>query len=124
MSDKDKKNIEIVRQAYQAGEKVISADIVWHVPGNNPVSGVYKGTKAYREDMVKRMGPIEEWVVEVDEVMINGDMAVAAVNIRGRRKGHRIDLGGAHVMRLQNGQVVEGWGFVENQDILDEFFSA
>jgi ketosteroid isomerase-like protein len=124
MTDQDKKNIEVVRQAYLAGEKVISENIVWHVPGHNPVSGVYKGAKAYREEMVRRMAPIDEWIVDVEEVMINGNLAVAAVHIRGLRKGHRVDLGGAHVMRVENGQVVEGWGFVENQDILDEFFSA
>jgi len=124
MTEEDKKNIEVVRQAYQAGEKVISPDIIWHVPGHNPVSGVYKGAKAYREDMVKRMAPTEEWVVEVEDVMINGDLAVASVQISGLRKGHRIQLAGAHVMRVQNGQIVEGWGFVEKQDVLDEFFSA
>jgi ketosteroid isomerase-like protein len=126
MTDQDKKNVETVRKAYtnDAGEKVISPEIVWHVPGNNPVSGIYRGTKAYREDMVQKMAPIEEWVVDVNDVMINGDMAVAEVRIRGLRKGHRIDMAGAHVMRLQGGRVVEGWGFVENQDVLDEFFST
>ena len=124
MTDQDKKNMEIVRQAYATGGNVISPDIVWHVPGHNPVSGVYRGAKAYHDEMVQRMAPIDEWVVEVAEIMINGDMAVAAVLVRGLRKGHRIELEGAHVMRVQNGKVVEGWGFVENQDVLDEFFSA
>jgi ketosteroid isomerase-like protein len=126
MTDQDKQNIEVVKQAYQdeAGKKAISPNIVWHVPGHNPVSGVYRGVKAYREEMVQRMGPIEEWIVDVDDVMINGDLAVAAVHIRGKRKGHRVELDGAHVLRVQNGQVVEGWGFVDRQDVLDEFFST
>jgi uncharacterized protein len=126
MTEQDKQNIEVVRQAYEdeAGKKAISPDIVWHVPGHNPVSGTYRGVKAYREDMVQRMGPIEEWIVDVEEVMINGNMAVAAVRIRGFRKNHRIEMEGAHVLRVENGKVVEGWGFVENQDVLDEFFST
>jgi len=126
MTEQDKQNIEVVRQAYQdeAGKKVISPNIVWHVPGHNPVSGIYRGAKAYHEDLLKRMAPIDEWIVEVENVMINGDLAVAAIRLRGRRKGHRIEMEGAHVMRVQGGQVVEGWGFVENQDVLDEFFSA
>jgi uncharacterized protein len=123
MTDQDKKNIEVVRQAYATGENAISPNIVWHVPGHNPVSGVYKGAKAYREDMVKKMAPIDEWVVEVGEIMINGDLAVAAVGLRGLRKGHRIEMEGVHVMRVQGGQVVEGWAFYENQDVLDEFFA-
>ena len=124
MTDQDKKSIEIVRKAYTSGDEVISPNIIWHVPGHNPVSGVYRGIKAYREEMVSKMAPITEWIVDVEEIMINGDFAVAAVRVRGLRKGHRIDLGGAHVVRLSEGKVVEGWGFVENQDVLDEFFSA
>jgi hypothetical protein len=124
MTEKNGQFIDIVRNAYRAGSEVISPDIVWHVPGHNPVSGVYRGAKAYREEMVARMAPIEEWIVDVDDVMINGAMAVVAVRIHGLRKNHRIDLAGAHVMRIENGKVVEGWGFVENQDVLDDFFSA
>ena len=124
MTEEDKRNIAIVRRAYQAGEEVMAPNIVWHVPGHNPVSGTYRGTKAYHEDMVARMGPIEEWIVEVAEVMVNGNMAVAAVTIRGLRKNHRVELEGAHVMRIENGKIVEGWGFVEKQDVLDDFFSA
>jgi hypothetical protein len=123
MTNEDKQKIEIVRRAYQAGEDVISQDIVWHVPGHNPVSGVYRGTKAYREEMVTRMGA-DEWIVDVNDIMINGNFASVSINLRGLRKSHRIYLGGSHLLRIENGKIVEGWGFVENQDVLDEFFSA
>src|SRR5687767_10637933 len=93
MTDQDKKNIDTVRLAYtDDGKKAISPNIVWHVPGTNPVAGVYKGAKAYHDDMVQRMQPITEWVVEVGDVMINGELAVASIRIRGLRKGHRIDM--------------------------------
>jgi ketosteroid isomerase-like protein len=124
MTDQEKQIIETVRKAYQEGTDVISPNIVWHVPGKNPVSGVYRGAKAYLEDMVAKMAPIEEWIVEVDDVMVNGNMAVTAVRLRGKRKHHRVEMNGAHVMRVENGKVVEGWGFAEDQDVLDEFFSA
>jgi hypothetical protein len=36
-----------------------------------------------------------------------------------------VDLYGAHIMRLNDrGQVVEGWGFTDDQDLLDAFFAA
>jgi ketosteroid isomerase-like protein len=124
MTEQDKQNIAIVRKAYEAGEETISQDIIWHVPGKNPVSDVYRGAKAYREDMVSRMAPIDEWIVDVQDIMVNGNLVVVTVRLRGLRKGHRIHLGGAHVMRVENGKVVEGWGFCENQDVLDQFFSA
>jgi ketosteroid isomerase-like protein len=124
MTEQDKLNIAAVRKAYQEGTDVIAANVVWHVPGDNPVSGTYRGIKAYLEDMVGKMAPIDEWIVDVESVMVNGNMAVAQVRVRGLRKNHRIDLAGAHVMRLESGKVVEGWGFVEDQDVLDQFFSA
>jgi ketosteroid isomerase-like protein len=124
MNEQDRKNIEIARKAYQTGGEVISPTIVWHVPGHSPVSGDYRGAKAYLEGMVSKMAPIEEWIVEVDGVMVNGGLAVAAVRVKGLRKGHRIDLGGAHLLRIENGKVVEGWGFVDDQEVLDAFFSA
>ena len=115
MTDQEKQNIATVRKAYREGTDVIDQNIVWHVPGNNPVSGVYRGAMR---------ATIEEWIVEVEEVMVNGNMAVTSVRLRGTRKHHRIDMNGAHVMRVEGGKIVEGWGFAENQDVLDEFFSA
>jgi ketosteroid isomerase-like protein len=124
MTNEDKQAIEIVRKAYQSEREVISPDVVWHVSGHNPVSGIYRGEKAYFEEMAARMSPLDEWDVDVSEVMVNGDLVAARVRIRGLRKGHRIDLPGVHLMRVANGKVVEGWGFVDRQEVLDEFFSA
>ena len=126
MTEQDKQNIATVRKAYQdqGGGDVIHPNIVWHVSGNNPVSGTYKGVKAYREEMVSRMGPIQEWIIDVEDVMVNGNLAVASLRLRGLRKNHRIEMGAAHVLRLEGGKVVEGWGFAEDQEVLDEFFST
>jgi uncharacterized protein len=124
MTEQDKQAIAVVRRAYEVEREVISPQIVWHVPGNNPVSGTYRGEKAYFEEMAAKMAPLEEWDVDVGDIMVNGDLVVATVRIRGLRKGHRIDLNGAHLMRVANGKVVEGWGFVEKQSILDDFFAA
>jgi len=123
MTEQDKLTIAAVRRAYQ-GTDALAPTLVWHVPGHNPVSGTYRGIKAYLEEMVAKMSPIDEWIVDVEKVMVNGDLAVTQVRMRGRRRNLRIDLAGAHVMRLSDGKVVEGWGFVENQDALDEFFAA
>ena len=56
--------------------------------------------------------------------MVNGEYVVATVSLNGERKGKKVDLHGAHIMRMnEQGQVVEGWGFTSDQDALDEFFS-
>jgi ketosteroid isomerase-like protein len=102
-----------------------SADIVWHVPGHNPVSGEYRGYRAYTELMPSRMAPLTRWDFELGDVMVNGSYVVATFRLQGERKGRTVNLKGAHIMRLNDRhQVVEGWGFTDDQDALDGYFSA
>lgn len=128
MTEQDERNIETARRMYSSDEAErlnIDPDIVWHVPGHNPVSGNYHGIEEYTELMPSRMAPLTSWSFEVHEVMVNGDYVVATVHLKGERKGKKVDMNGAHIMRMnEQGQVVEGWGFLSDQDALDEFFSA
>lgn len=127
MIEKDLRNLASVRQMY-AGEaaesRMLSPEIVWHVPGHNPVSGDYNGLREYTEVMPERMAPLTSWDFELEQVMPNGDYVATIFRVRGERKGHRIDLRGSHFMRLDEaGRIVEGWGFSDDQDELDRFFS-
>jgi ketosteroid isomerase-like protein len=125
MDERDERRIEIVRRFYQAEEECIAPDIVWHVPGHNPVSGPYHGRQEYLEVMPARMAPLTRWAFTLQDVMVNGDHVVATVTLAGERKGRQVDLRGAHVVRLdEQGRVAEGWGFVSDQDALDAFFSS
>ncbi len=75
--------------------------------------------------MPARMAPLTRWDFELEDVMVNGNHVVTRLKFQGERKGKKLDLRGAHIMRLNdNGQIVEGWGFTSDQDALDEFFSA
>lgn len=128
MTEKDKRNIETARRMYTGDEAErahIAAEIVWHVPGHNPVSGDYHGFDEYTRLMPSRMAPLTHWAFDVQDVMVNGDHVVATMRLRGERRGRQVDLRGAHIMRMNDqGQVVEGWGFTSDQDALDDFFSA
>jgi ketosteroid isomerase-like protein len=128
MTGQDKRNIQTVRLMYTGNEVEranIAPNIVWHVPGHNPVSGDYHGYDEYMNMMPARMAPLSRWDFELKDVMVNGNYVVATFSLQGERKGKKVDLHGAHIMRLNdNGQIVEGWGFTNDQDALDEFFSA
>lgn len=126
MTDRDKRLIENARRIY-AGEarerELIARDIVWHVPGHNPVSGEYHGWDEYFGTMGTRMQPLDRWEFEVERIMVNGLYVVANIHLVGDRKGKQIDTHGSHILRFSEaGQVVEGWGFTQDQDGLDEFF--
>ena len=47
------------RGDFDAYTAAFSSDIVWHVPGDNPVSGRYTGQE-YFTTMPERMAPLDE----------------------------------------------------------------
>ena len=128
MTEQDERNIRMVRRMYagdEAEQSAIAADIVWHVPGHNPVSGDYHGFHEYSEVMPSRMAPLTRWDFDLEDVMVNGYHVVATFRMQGQRKNKQVDLRGAHIMRLNDaGQIVDGWGFASDQAALDDFFSA
>ena len=128
MTEQDERNIRMVQLMYAGDEyerERIARDIVWHVPGHNPVSGEYRGFAAYTLTMPARMAPLSRWDFELQDVMVNSEHVVTTFRFQGERKGRQVDLRGAHIMRLNDaGQIVEGWGFANDQEALDEFFSA
>jgi uncharacterized protein len=128
MAEEDQRNIAIVQRMYagdEAERRTIARAIVWHVPGHNPVSGDYHGFEEYTQLMPSRMAPLTRWDFTLDRVMANGDYVMTTFRLQGERKGIAIDLHGGHLMRLSaDGQIVEGWGFADDQEALDRFFSA
>lgn len=128
MTEQDKRNLAAVRKMYEGDESeraAIARDIIWHVPGHNPVSGDYHGFEEYNTLMVSRMAPLDRWDFTLVRAMVNGDRVMTVIRVQGERKGRTIDLHGGHLMRLnEEAKVVEGWGFVDDQEALDAFFSA
>jgi ketosteroid isomerase-like protein len=128
MTEQDKRFIEVVHLMYtgDAAERAnIAQDIVWHVPGHNPVSGEYRGFEAFTELMPSRMAPLSRWDFTLGDVMVNGNYVMTTFHLQGERKNKTVDLKGGHLFRLNDeGKVLEGWGFTDDQDALDEFFSV
>jgi hypothetical protein len=88
------------------------------------VSGDYQGAD-YFQVMPARMAPLDRWEFKVLAVMVNQDHVVTHFHLVGERKGKKIDTHGGHILRFDKAnQIVEGWGFTEDQDALDDFFAA
>ena len=128
MTEQDLRNLETVRRMYTGDEAEranIAPDIVWHVPGHNPVSGEYRGYEEYTQLMPARMAPLDRWDFSLEKMMVNRDYVMTTFRLQGERKGRTIDLQGGHLFRLTaDGKVAEGWGFTDDQEALDAFFSA
>lgn len=128
MTERDRELCDLARLLYsgEAREReLLSPEIVWHVPGHNPVSGVYRGQEEYFGTMVERMMPLDRWDFDQLKVMVNGDYVVTQFHVAGDRKDKHVDLTGGHILRFDaKNQIVEGRGFTDDQDALDEFFAA
>jgi uncharacterized protein len=124
-------NIAQVKRFYEAGppdddgerHRFAATNIVWHVPGDNPVSGSYHGHAAVFGDIAERMQPLDTWRVDVVDVMANADLVVATVHLVAARGETRVETDGAHVFRFDtDGRIVEAWGFTADQAGLDRVF--
>jgi ketosteroid isomerase-like protein len=128
MTEQDQRNLQNVCLMYTADKAElanVAPDIVWHVPGHNPVCGTYHGFKEYTKLMPIHMEPLTCWNCTLEEVMVNGNYVMTTFRLQGERKDKTIDLRGGDLIRLSDdGKIIEGWSFTDNQDALDEFFSA
>jgi len=99
-------------------------DVVWHLLGNNQLSGVYRGRDAVFATFAKTAelsgGTFN---VEVHDVVANDEHAVALTRATGTREGKSLDSMDTDVAHMKDGKVTEWWSFVEDGRATDEFWS-
>ncbi len=122
-------HVDVIRALYEPADHrpnadMAEADVVWHVPGNNPVSGEYRGIDQAFGVMADRMKPLDEWRVDVRHVMTHGEMVVATFLLNARRADKIVECEGAHVFRMSPaGKIAEAWEFYVTQEKVDEMFN-
>jgi len=129
----DHPNAELVRKGLKAFAnrdmgtvgQLFADDIVWHVPGNNPLSGTYKG-KDEVFGFFARLGELSggSFKLDVHDVVGNDEHVVALVRVSGSRPdGRTLEMPVAQVFHVRDGKVVEFWGTAEDQAKADAFWS-
>jgi ketosteroid isomerase-like protein len=85
--------------------EVIAADAVWRVPGDSPVSRVYRGREEifglFRETRRRTDGSYSS---ELRWALADGDHAVAVYRARGRRLGRELDIDQVLLITLDGGR--------------------
>lgn len=120
---------DLIRSLYEPSEtrpnsEIAESDVVWHIPGDNPVSGDYRGLDEVFQTMWDRMQPLDDWRVDVRHIMTNGNMVTATFMLHARRADRVVECEGANVYRLSpGGRIAEAWDFYVTQDALDEMFN-
>lgn len=129
---------EMVAKAYEALGTLDDAkmsqywadDMVWLVPGHNPLSGWYHGRQAFINFM-KRVGELSggSFNMTTITIMTNDEYSCDVTRNVGSRAGMphvTMDIDVAHVLRWKDGKVVAGKGgiFGDGTDQYDHFWSA
>jgi uncharacterized protein len=127
-------NIQLTRRGYEAfgtgdmatvGE-LMADDVVWHVGGNSPLSGDYKGKDAVFGFFGKLMEVTGgTFKLDVHDILANDEHSVTLVQATAEKAGKKLDNKGVHVThRDSEGRIKEFWAFDEDQAAADEFFSS
>jgi uncharacterized protein len=124
---------QLVRQGYDAfiaGDmewlnEHLAETIVWHVPGNNPLSGDYRG----REEVLSFFARSVQAAIpsfDVHDVVASEDHTIALLNIRFTRtdNGQTVDGRAVQVFHIEEGKALESWFLNEDQAALDAFLEG
>jgi uncharacterized protein len=127
-------NAELVRKGYDAfiaGDmewmnEHLDENVVWHNPGNNALSGDYRG----REQVLALFArTVQHFLPEFDvhDVVANDDHAVALLTLKARRLDNDATYEGRGVQIFHidaNGRALETWTFSEDQAAFDQFLEG
>jgi uncharacterized protein len=113
------------RKDWEAATSFWAEDVILHVQGRNPLAGDFVGKRAFLERygrLFNELGGTME-LVEVREVLIGAEHAVALVKERALRGERSLDFDRVNVYRLRGGMIVEIWSYDSDPYALDEFWS-
>lgn len=128
----DHPNLEAARTGYAAfaaGDMetvgpLLADDVVWHVGGDNPLSGDYTGREAvlgfFGRLMQETGGTFSN---EIHDMLANDEHGVALVETSATRNGNSIEDRAVQVFHMRNGQITEFWNLATDQAAWDEFYS-
>jgi ketosteroid isomerase-like protein len=109
-------------EAYNRGDQealaeFVSEDMVAVVPDHMANAGVYHGLEGFQRMMANWDEAWEEFTVDVEEIVEDGDALIVPVVQRGRGRGSGVEatMAAVYVMRLQ-GERLCGWRFCQTRE--------
>jgi uncharacterized protein len=113
------------RKDWEAATAFWADDVVLHVQGRNPLAGDFVGKHAFLGHygrLFAELGGTME-LVEVREVLLGAEHAVALVKERAVRGERSLDFDRVNVYRLRDGKIEEIWSYDSDPYALDEFWA-
>ena len=101
----------------------LAPDVVWHVAGDNPLAGEFRGPDAVTDQML-RYAEHSHGTLRLDTSIMAADShAVAIHNASASRPGLEYSAHEGDVFHLENERITEFWSFSEDQQATDRIWS-
>ena len=102
---------------------LVTDDTVWHAPGNNKLSGDYRG----KEEVFALFARLAQesngsFKIELHDLLANDEHGVALFTARGEHQGRKLENNGVHVAHIRDGKLAESWLHSTDQQAIDEFW--
>lgn len=112
-----------VRGDLEGVKEFLDPDVLWHVGGTSPLSGIYKG----HAELLALFGKVFEMTdgtigISARDILANDDHVIVLTTMKGQRGDRILDDDGVAIFKIRDGKAVEVWNFAENQGAMDEFF--
>jgi len=103
----------------------LAEGIVWHVGGDHPLSGDYRGREAVLEYVAKVLELTGGTLTgEPIDVLVSDRHAGVFQRVTGQRDGKRLDVVLAQALTFDDdGRWVEYWALADEQDEVDAFWA-
>lgn len=129
----DHPNVELARRGYKAfGEgdmatltELIAEDAVWHLGGNNVLSGDHVG----RDNVFALFGKLGEMSegtmsIELHDVLANDEHTVVLTTISAGGSRGSFSVNSADTAHIVDGQMKEFWTFSSDEAAWDAYFGS
>jgi len=125
-------NASIVRKTYENFAKgdislVLEAfdpSITWHVPGQSPISGDYRGSDeivGFFKQILALCGGV--FAIELHRLLADDNIVVALVTVKAERNGRSAAFEEVHVWRVSDGKITAFREFQGDEQTEDRFWS-
>jgi hypothetical protein len=111
-------DIDTVRAAFHS-------DVVWHIAGNSPIAGDYKGVDSVLELFVRIFTETNgTFANKIEEVIANEDATVVISRVSGERNGKTINATQVAIYKGDSdGKVTDASFYGDDSNKFDDFWS-
>jgi uncharacterized protein len=118
------------RRFYSGGDaepvrEMLADDVVWHVPGRNPIAGDHRGIEAVMSYFERRRDLARAtFRIHVHDVLASGDLVVQLAGGTAELGGAVVEWETVGVFRVRDGLLAEGRLVPFDQYLFDRVWSA